>query len=490
LAALAMTAVVSFGVLIFSLDPDVGFWDTGELQVVPYILGLAHPTGYPTEILIGWAFVHALPFGEPALRMNLLCLLCVVVAAVCCCAVALFYEVRPAVAAAAGLCFAFTPLVWSHATHADVTDPALALCAFVLLLTVAALRFGRPRLLLWAAGIAGLALGTHGVVIWFLPAIIVMVLASRSAPLIRLLPLCVGIGAAVTIAVYAYLPIRSAIVTAAGADPTTAIGLPNGQAFWDWGHPASPSGFWLVVSGGPVKATNALAAIGRIDRYPEYLAFAATQLRFSYPVLALIAIVALAFWGASRTKASPALLLPLALVAPFAAGFTSESDVQRYFSFPLLCMWVLVAAALSSFELPSITRIPSAAALVLCAFAAFEVVRGRGLFEQRHDHLGSTYIAAVLAATEPNAVIVAPWVYVTPLGYAAYVRGSTASRTIVSLYPEQANPYIANWMKSRPVYIISESPPAVDAPARMLERLHVNDDEGHDPKLFRLVRKP
>jgi hypothetical protein len=47
-------------------------WDT-ILQVVPYILGLAHPSGNPTGILAGWIWAHAFcPFGEPALRENLL----------------------------------------------------------------------------------------------------------------------------------------------------------------------------------------------------------------------------------------------------------------------------------------------------------------------------------------------------------------------------------------------------------------------------------
>ena len=34
--------------------PGVGFWDTGEFQAVPPILGTAHPTGYPTYVLLGW----------------------------------------------------------------------------------------------------------------------------------------------------------------------------------------------------------------------------------------------------------------------------------------------------------------------------------------------------------------------------------------------------------------------------------------------------
>ena len=53
--------------------PGVGFWDTAEFQTVPPILGTAHPTGYPTYVLLGWlASVVLTPFGEAAFRMNLL----------------------------------------------------------------------------------------------------------------------------------------------------------------------------------------------------------------------------------------------------------------------------------------------------------------------------------------------------------------------------------------------------------------------------------
>ena len=55
-----------------ALMPGVAFWDTAELQAVAPLLGTAHPTGFPTYVLLGWlASVLLQPFGEPAFRMNL-----------------------------------------------------------------------------------------------------------------------------------------------------------------------------------------------------------------------------------------------------------------------------------------------------------------------------------------------------------------------------------------------------------------------------------
>ncbi|HET6275000.1 MAG TPA: hypothetical protein VFE16_03575 [Candidatus Cybelea sp.] len=43
--AVCAAFVIPLALYVLSLDPDVGFWDTGEMNTVPYILGLAHPTG-------------------------------------------------------------------------------------------------------------------------------------------------------------------------------------------------------------------------------------------------------------------------------------------------------------------------------------------------------------------------------------------------------------------------------------------------------------
>ena len=84
----AAAAPVVVGVVAFAAaasrcsNPGVEFWDTGELQAVAPLLGTAHPTGFPTYVILGWlASVVLQPFGEPAFRMNLFSALCVAVAA-------------------------------------------------------------------------------------------------------------------------------------------------------------------------------------------------------------------------------------------------------------------------------------------------------------------------------------------------------------------------------------------------------------------------
>jgi hypothetical protein len=70
LVALAV-GLGAFVLYVVTLAPTVLFADGGEFQFAPYILGIAHPTGYPLYSLLGWVWSHVLPVGDVAYRMNL-----------------------------------------------------------------------------------------------------------------------------------------------------------------------------------------------------------------------------------------------------------------------------------------------------------------------------------------------------------------------------------------------------------------------------------
>ena len=81
LAAIGV-GVLALGASLWRLMPGVGFWDTAEFQMVGPVMGTAHPTGYPTYVLVGWlASVLLQPLGEAALRMNVLSAILVAVGA-------------------------------------------------------------------------------------------------------------------------------------------------------------------------------------------------------------------------------------------------------------------------------------------------------------------------------------------------------------------------------------------------------------------------
>jgi hypothetical protein len=207
-------------VYVRTLSPGALGGDPGELQFVPYILGLPHPTGTPLYILLGklWS---ALPLGPSvAWRMNLLSAVSATMAAfVLYCTL---YERTegldpiPRVASSLGgaLSLAFGLTFWEQALLADKYAFNALMVALV---TYLALRWGRtrsPKALNALALTYGLSLAHHRTMVLFGPPLVGYVLwhewANRGAsrPLwrdpgrsVRLALLFVG-----PLASYLYLP--------------------------------------------------------------------------------------------------------------------------------------------------------------------------------------------------------------------------------------------------------------------------------------------
>ncbi len=70
--AAAITFLVTFGVYVATLAPNVGLLDSGELITAAAKFGVGHPPGYPFWTMCGFALTHLLPFGNLAWKMNLL----------------------------------------------------------------------------------------------------------------------------------------------------------------------------------------------------------------------------------------------------------------------------------------------------------------------------------------------------------------------------------------------------------------------------------
>ena len=75
------------------------------MGLVPHVLGVAHPTGYPTYILLAW-LTELIPIGSVAFRANVLSAVLVAIALATVTAFAERLGVRTIVAIAAGLALA------------------------------------------------------------------------------------------------------------------------------------------------------------------------------------------------------------------------------------------------------------------------------------------------------------------------------------------------------------------------------------------------
>jgi hypothetical protein len=202
------------------------------------VLGVAHPTGYPTYLLLVHLF-QQLPVGSLALRAHLFSAVAAIGAALC---VAATVRALPGSEGRAGLVaggvaalwFGLSPVFWSQAVVAEVYT-LNALCMGLLVWWLARQHTEPPvsgwgwrgRLLL-----VGLALGNHitlllPAVVWLLAELARRPPESRLWALVRGLP-WLGVG----LLVYLYVPLRAA------AHPPI-----------NWGGADEWAGFWWLLSG-------------------------------------------------------------------------------------------------------------------------------------------------------------------------------------------------------------------------------------------------
>ena len=139
-------------------SPDL--LDAAMLQMQVAVLGISHPTGYPTYLMLSHLFTY-LPVGDVAYRTNLASAAWASLAVAAVYAAGLLLS-RSVVAAAVGaLTFGLGTALWSQAVIAEVYP----LNALFLALTVVSLLFWRERrrdrYLLLSALLVGLCLTNH-----------------------------------------------------------------------------------------------------------------------------------------------------------------------------------------------------------------------------------------------------------------------------------------------------------------------------------------
>lgn len=225
LANFLPTTLLVLGIYLLTLPSDLTWAnfgsDGGELITAVVTLGVPHPPGYPTYVLLG-KLASLLPVGTVAFRLNLFSALCVALAAGVVSATRMWWlpdgqELPPGYLPIAGLLLAFTPLVWGQALIAEVYGLNLLLVALFL----GALLGQRPYL--FTGFLLGLSLTTH------LTSALLLPLALALVPPRQWLRLGVGLLAGLT--PYLLLPLL-----ARGSSPVV------------WGDPTTLTGWWWLVS--------------------------------------------------------------------------------------------------------------------------------------------------------------------------------------------------------------------------------------------------
>jgi hypothetical protein len=359
--------------------------DGGELAAAASLLGIPHPPGYPTYVLLAHLFT-LLPLGDVATRTNLFSAVCAAATAAL-----LTWSLARAgdeggwgrlpAAVGAGLALAFSPLLWSQAT---VTEVHTLNGLFTALLLALALGVG-PRLpggAFWPGLVWGLSLGNHPTALLCFPLAVLGLLRWPRRWGWGIVGLVLGL------AVYLYLPLRAA------ADPPV-----------NWGDPQTPGRFWWVVSGAPYHhflfslpaqylPTRLLAWVGLLTE------------QFGWLGLGAAALGAAVDFRAHRRRFA-ALTATVGLCSVFALGYNT-SDSYLYLLPALVClgMWLGMGVAWAVEALTAralgLGRVGVAVVLLLpLASAAWHWPTQ----DLSHDRSASDFATAVLDAAPANALV-------------------------------------------------------------------------------------
>lgn len=423
-------ALVALALYVPTLLPDVGSWDTAEFQAIGPVLGIAHPTGYPTYTMLAWlASVVLGPFGNEAFRADLLSALLMAGAAALLAMRVVQATRRPLVGIVGGLAFAVTPLAWKWGLRADPHALHVFFAAVLLVLLAAWAEREEhddrhaARWLVAAAVVFGLSLGNHALTLLLAPGIAAYVFMV--APRImwqqsRLVLACAAALVLTTVLVYVYLPLRSAM------DPPL-----------DYADPQTWESFSYVVFGEQFQG-----ALGPLPPFDRIASAIWDELVRHLGLLAILALAGFVLGLVRHPRLTVMTALWFGLTWLFALGYPNAA-IERYYLVPLLAatLWVALAADAAWDVLRDLLgrpgwRIAYASAVavlvaLLLAATALPVPERYEEVDASDDTFGREVIDAVFGALERDAVVISWWSMSTPLWYGRWVEGRRDDVTII-----------------------------------------------------------
>jgi len=465
-----LVGVVAFVAIRATLLPGLDFWDTGELQTVGPLMGTAHPTGFPTYVLLAWfANIALSPFGDPAFRMNVLSALCVATAAAVTVDLTWALTRSTVLGVMAGLGLAFTEIVWSIGTHAEAHALHLLLIALLFRVLVA-WEDGRPgpatdRRLVLAAIVFGLAVGNHSLTLLLAPAVGLFVLAVE--PRIwrrpRFVGACAVALAATIVLVFLELPLRAGWFRA----PLV------------YGHPETWDGFWYIALAEQFRGS----LVAPFSDLPGKFVSLVDRTVAGFGPLAVLIPVGLVATIQQRPRWALLSGVSLALTCFFAASY-ENADIGRYYLVPALIVWTWIAilaeavvramtagaeydealeaepvhegiapddegtgsepapdpvavdvgASVAPGGRPVLrlsTLAALAIAIVLLVPTAVSIGPRATRVDRSQDTAARRWVDDTLATLPRDAVVVSWWSYSTPLWYAQHIEGQRPDVTVI-----------------------------------------------------------
>ncbi len=259
-------------------SPDL--LDVAMLQMQVCVLGITHPTGYPSYLMLSHLFTY-LPFGDCAYRANLASAVYAALAVLVVFAAGLMLTGRAVAAAVGALAFGVGTIFWSQAVIAEVYTLNALLVGLTLLTLLLWRERRRERYLLLCALLVGFSMTNHLTSGLLLPGSLLFVALVDRRKLVEAKLVLKGAGLFLLgLTPYLYLPIRSAM----GA-PMVA------------NNPDNLERFLYVVSGGNLRGTFFSFGTAELpDRLAFYWGYLAGDFHWGLLAAGMVGFVALLLW--------------------------------------------------------------------------------------------------------------------------------------------------------------------------------------------------
>jgi len=473
---------VTFALYAATAAPATLFGDPSEYQVIPAILGIAHPPGYAFYTLLAKLWQMTVPIGTIAFRTNLLS-----VAAGAWVVTGVYLIVHDLgtqmegraneiYAAFAALSLAAAPDLWQHAIHANSHIVSVALTTTHLWLLIRWWRSGHDRWLAAFATTLGLGAAHHPITLMGVPAYGLFILAVW-LPVLRqwrrrfkwltarvlVLAGCLLLG----LTPYLYFPLRS---------PHLPAGFePRDMHTWE--------GFRRHVTAEGLRVN--LFHFGLADQPDRALVFW-SLLRLQFPLFTILCAVASLVWLVRRAPKSALLLIPF-LGVHLAFTLNTVQDVMAYLLIPFSALAVTAglgalalvqegARVLHRSPFARQTLFPIVLSVLLAMLPLYQAVRNlqRGI-SLRDFKAAEEYVAAAydrFAGREEGAIVLSDWEHLTPLWVHTYTQGEPLDTEDVKrlVYVNPADLWVESvWqhIEQGPVYVVGYRPAVRNAGFRL-----------------------
>lgn len=427
--ALSLWFIV-FIVYLQTIATAVGFIDSGELATVPFVLGIAHPTGYPLWSLIARLFTSLPIAAEEIVRLNIFCALATSLAVVCFYYVMLFAlrvgearreasEIRiPAVFAS--LALAFSQTFWEQSTSVEVYGLHLLLLAATLLFFLRAVFAFMTSSVIdtrrwWLfAFVLGLSFTNHMTTILLAPAFLFLYfsafrLTKEGVRLIAsmVIPFLLGL------TVYLYFPVRG-----------------SEHPILNWGHPSTLERILWHVSGKQYRVWMFASTSVAAKQWNHFLNAVPTEFYFLPLLLSLLGA-----WRLLLRNRRLFLFIFLLLAGCVAYSINYDiHDIDSYFLLAYLSLAMFAGfGALEAGAMIKSSKGRAGLTVVLGSFVIAEAVANWPEVDASGNFLVEDYSTNILSTLKPHAVILSyQWDYfVSASYYLQYVKHVREDVTVV-----------------------------------------------------------